>query len=118
MIDVGTYTDILILSDRFESAQGWVTQWSAIAPEAALNLLVTAQAGPLLQPYVESGQINGMVSGLTEAVALEASLGQKGAATSVWQAYQVGILVMLGGLVIGAVAGPVGYRPGRKRGRQ
>jgi hypothetical protein len=118
MIDVGAYTDILILSDRFESAQGWVAQWSAIAPEATLNLLVTAQAGPLLQPYVESGQINGMVAGLTEAVALEASLGQKGAAAAVWQAYQVGILVMLGGLVFGAVAGPVGYRPGRKRGRQ
>ena len=116
-IDAGDYTDVLVLSDQFESAQGWVEQWSAIAPETTLNLLVTAQAGPLLRPYVESGQIDGMVSGLTEAVAVEASLGQKGAATAVWQAYQVGILVMIGGLAFGAIAGSGGYRHSGKRGR-
>ncbi len=117
MMDTWDYTDVLVLSDQFESAQGWVEQWSAIAPETTLNLLVTAQAGPLLQPYVESGQIDGMVSGLIEAVAVEASLGEKGAATAVWQAYQVGILVMLGGLAFAAIAGSGGYRHSIKRGR-
>lgn len=115
-ISVDEYTDVLVLSDQFESAQGWVEQWHALAPETALNLLVTAQAGPLLQPYLESGQVDGMVSGLTEAVAVEASLGEKGAATAVWQAYQVGILVMIGGLAFGALAGSGGRRHSAKRG--
>ena len=117
-IDQDGYTGVLVLSGQFESAQAWVEQWHAIAPETSLNLLVTAQAGPLLQPYVESGQINGMVSGLTEAVAVEAHLGQKGAATAVWQAYQVGILVMIGGLAFGAIAGSAGYTYKNKRGER
>ena len=116
MLDQDGYTGVLVLSGQFESAQAWVEQWHAIAPETSLNLLVTAQAGPLFQPYVESGQVNGMVSGLTEAVAVEASLGQKGAATAVWQAYQVGILVMIGGLAFGAIAGSSGYPHKMKRG--
>ena len=104
-IEKGNYAGILVLSDQFESAQGWVEQWQVLAPEVPINLLVTAQAGPLLRPYVESGQINGMVSGLAEAVAVEAGLGQKGAATAVWHAYQVGIMVMIGGLALGGIAG-------------
>ena len=118
MLDQGGYTGVLVLSGQFESAQAWVEQWYAIAPETSLNLLVTAQAGPLLQPYVESGQINGMVSGLTEAVAVEAYLGQKGAATAVWQAYQVGILVMIGGLAFGAIAGSASFPYKNKRGER
>ena len=118
MLDQGGYTGVLVLSGQFESAQAWVEQWHAIAPETLLNLLVTAQAGPLLQPYVESGQINGMVSGLTEAVAVEAYLGQKGAATAVWQAYQVGILVMIGGLAFGAIAGSASFPYKNKRGER
>lgn len=110
------YTDVLILSDQFESARGWVEQWQALSPETTLNLLVTAQAGPMLHPYAESGQVNGLVAGLAEAVAVEASLGQKGPAAAVWQAYQVGILVMIGGLVLGAVAGIGGSRGQDERG--
>jgi hypothetical protein len=104
-LDAGAYTDVLVLSDQFESAQGWVEQWTLLAPESLMNMLVTAQAGPLLLPYVEAGQVKGMVSGLTQAVAMEAALGQKGPATAAWQAYQVGVLVMIGALVLGGIAG-------------
>lgn len=101
----GDYSDVMILSDQFESAQAWVEQWQTLAPETTINLLVTAQAGPLLRPYVESGQVHGLISGLAEAVVVEAGLGERGAATSVWQAYQLGILVMIGALVLGGLAG-------------
>ena len=104
-LNAGAYTDVLVLSDQFESAQGWVEQWTLLAPESLMNMLVTAQAGPLLLPYVEAGQVKGMVSGLTQAVAMEAVLGQKGPATAAWQAYQVGVLVMIGALVLGGIAG-------------
>lgn len=99
------YAGILILSNQFESAQGWVEQWQVLAPETPLHLLVAAQAGPLLQPYLDSGQISGMVSGLSGAVAVEAALGQSGEATSVWQAYQLGILILVGVLILGTISG-------------
>lgn len=108
----GDYAGVLILSDQFESAQAWVEQWQALSPEMPLHLLVTAQAGTLLQPYVDAGQVQGMVAGLPEAVAVEATLGQKGAATQVWQAYQVGILILIGGLALGGLTASNGGKRG------
>jgi hypothetical protein len=98
---------ILILSDRFESAQAWVEQLNARAPETPLGLAVTAQAGPLLQPYVDSGQVVGMVAGLPDVAALGAQLGEDGALGHRFRAYQAGVLVLIVALLLGAlVASP------------
>lgn len=103
---------ILIFSDRFEGAQAWVEQLNALSPETPLGLAVTAQAGPLMQPYVEAGQVVGMVAGLPDAAALEGQLGQAGALGHRFRAYQAGVLVVIVALVLGAVS--AAPRAGRK----
>ncbi len=97
------FDGVLILSDSFEGAQVWIEQLSTIMPKIPLNLLVTAKAGPMLLPYWESGQVNGMVSGLSEAAELERSLSDGEAAIRRWQAYQTGLLILIAVLVIGAI---------------
>ena len=94
---------IIILSDNAESAIAWIQQLSTLMPETPLHLLVTAQAGPMLMPYWESGQVDGFASGLPEAAALENELQIDGGAATRWRAYQTGVLIMIVLLVLGAV---------------
>jgi len=94
---------IFILSDSAESAIGWIQQLSTLMPETPLHLLVTAQAGPMLMPYWESGQVDGFASGLPEAAAFENELEIEGGAVTRWRAYQTGVLIMIVLLVLGAV---------------
>jgi hypothetical protein len=99
----GSYDGIVILSDTFESAQSWVEQLSARAPETALALMVTKQAAPLLEPYFDSGQIVGLAGGLQDGVTLSLLTEQTDLIDHRWRAYQVGIFVLVGALVLGAV---------------
>ncbi len=99
----GEFHGILILSDNAEHARVWVEQLSALTPETPLNLLVTAQAGPMLRPYVDSGQVTGMMAGISDAAGLETSRTQGPTASQRWQAYQVGLLTLIGVLILGVL---------------
>ena len=93
----------MILSNSYEGAAGWVEQMSALDPDRPIYLLVTAQAGPLLQPYYQSGQVAGMVSGMTEAAVVETLLDGEGQALVRWRSYQIGVLICLIVIVIGVI---------------
>lgn len=97
------YEGVLILSDGYEGARVWVEQLSALMPEASLNLLVTAQAGTMLLPYWESGQVTGMVSGISEAVGVDAVLSEEPTVAGYWRAYQTGVLMLIASLVVGTI---------------
>jgi hypothetical protein len=97
------FDGVLVLSDSFEGAQIWVEQLSSLMSETPLNLMVTAQAGAMLLPYWESGQVNGMASGLSEAVGMERALSDGEATSSRWKAYQTGLLILIAVMIIGAI---------------
>jgi hypothetical protein len=99
----GQYDGIVILSDNSEGAQSWVEQLSSRAPELPLALLVTAQSVPLLQPYFDSGQVVGIAGGLQDGVTLALLTGQNDLIDHRWRAYQIGVFVLVGALVLGAV---------------
>ena len=62
----------------------------------------SAQAGPLLAPYWETGQISGLISGLSDAHRVESVFGESQDAAYRWRAYRYGILIAIVMLVIGA----------------
>lgn len=100
------YDAVLVLSDNFEGAQTWIEQLTARAPETPLGVLATAQAAPLLQPYYESGQIVGVLSGFSDAVALgDLSDGDSGLGPR-WRAYQVGVVILMVVMILGAIFAP------------
>lgn len=112
------YDGLLVLSDNFEGAQTWIEQLSARSPETPIGMLVTSQAAPLLQPYFESGQIVGVVSGFSDAVALAQADGESAAVTPHWRAYQVGVVILMAAMVLGAVIAPVRASASNKRGER
>jgi hypothetical protein len=97
------FDGILILADTYEGARAWIEQLTILIPDTPINLLVTDQATPMLIPYFDSGQIMGMVSGLNGSAILETELSNGSQAASRWWAYQIGLFLLMGVMVVGAI---------------
>lgn len=100
----GGFDSILILSDTYGGARAWIEQLTVLMPDTPINLVVTAQAMPMLVPYFDSGQIIGMVSGLNDGVILETELSTGVMIGTRRRAYQVGLVILAAVMVIGAIS--------------
>ncbi len=98
-----SFDGIVILSGDYEGSRGWIEQLTALTPETPLLLLVTAQAGPIVMPYWESGQVIGLVAGKSEALVLESDQVEDRWLGNRWGAYRVGVLITIGFIVLGVI---------------
>jgi hypothetical protein len=104
------YAALIVMTDHAESGRVWVEQLQnrkQLDPLLAgqpLLVMASAQAGPLLQPYVSSGQIAGMISGLSDAARYEAANNiPPGRARSYWDAFGIGLMMAIALIVIGSL---------------
>ena len=104
------YAAVILLTDHAESARSWVEQLNAQKqkdPSLAnqpLLVVASAQAAPMLQPYVSSRQITGMVSGLPDAVRYEfVNNSRPGTARIYWDSFGVGLLMAVALITIGSL---------------
>jgi len=108
--NLSEYAAVILLTDHAESGRAWVEQLSSqkqIDPSLSnqpLLVAASAQAGPLLQPYVSSRQITGMVSGLSDAVRYEfVNNSRPGIARAYWDSFGVGLLMAIALITIGSL---------------
>ncbi len=97
------FDGILILADTYDGARAWIEQLTILLPETPINLLVTDQAMMMLRPYFDSGQITGLVSGLNGAALMETAFSHSNHTAAYWWAYQIGLLLLMVVMVIGAI---------------
>jgi hypothetical protein len=96
------YKAIILLTDNAESARAWVEQAQPQIGNTPLLIIASAQIAPLLRPYLDSKQVQGMVSGLLGGLAYEELNHQTGNVRGVWDAYQAGLIVAMIIVLIGA----------------
>jgi hypothetical protein len=122
------YSAVIVLTDHAESGRAWVEQLDiakqsdpSLANQSVI-LVTSAQAGPLLQPYVSSKQAAGMVNGLADAARFEyanAIPSTNWIARNYWDAFGFGILLAIVFIIIGSVWSLVsGLRARRASGEQ
>jgi hypothetical protein len=94
------YAAVIVLTDHAESGRVWVEQLDArkqsdsALTSQPLLVVASAQAGPLLQPYVSSRQIVGMISGLPDAARYEfVNNMPPGMARTYWDTFGIGLLL-------------------------
>ena len=110
---------VIVLTDDADHARTWIEQVGVRLGDRPLLMVVSAQAAPLVQPYVQSGQVKGMIAGLPGGIQYEI-LTQRtlGNARMAWNAYQAGMLLLVLMILIGgiyqAVSGLI-KTPKRKR---
>ena len=57
----------------------------------------------MLRPYAHSGQINGLISGLADAVRYEAANNRPGLARNYWDAFGAGMMLAVALIVLGGL---------------
>ena len=93
---------LIIVTDNASSARSWIEQTSLITRGAVPVLVISsAQAVPMIQPYYESGQIDGLVAGLYGGAVVE---NNSGTARRYWDAYSVGMLTAMVLILVGGLA--------------
>jgi hypothetical protein len=97
------FTMILVLTDSVETGRAWVEQVRPVSGSVPLTMVSSAQAGPLLQPYLDAGQIKGLVNGLMGGAMYEQQNGKPGLANKDWNAYQLGYVAGILMLILGGV---------------
>jgi hypothetical protein len=103
------YSALIVLTDHAESGRVWVEQLqSRKQADPSLNnkpllMAVSAQAGPLLQPYVSSRQITGMISGLSDAARYELNNNRSDVARPYWDTFGVGLMMAIGLIIMGSL---------------
>jgi hypothetical protein len=98
------FTALIIITDSADSARAWIEQTSLTKSAIPIVIISSAQAAPMIQPYYESQQIKGLVSGLYGGAVFEQNNGGiPGITRTYWDAYSLGmllavILILGGGL--------------------
>ncbi len=59
------FSMLILITDTAETGRAWMEQVQPLIPQMPLLMATSAQAAPMLQPYVESGQAAAMITGLT-----------------------------------------------------
>jgi hypothetical protein len=98
------FAAIIVLTDNADAGRTWIEQTASSRGASSMVIVSSAQAGPMLLPYVDSGQVNGLVSGMNGAAGAEqANGGLPGYVRRYWDAYSLGLylavmLIVAGGL--------------------
>ena len=108
------FAAVIILTDNADTGRNWIEQAGPQLGSTPMLMVISAQAEPMIRPYLDSGQLKGLVSGLSEAKIYEQanqSLGpihQFGLDNQYWDSFSVGMLVaellIVAGVVLGVVA--------------
>ena len=104
------YSALMVLTDHAASGRVWVEQLQnrktsdPALTNQPLLMIASAQAGPLLQPYVSSRQITGMISGLADAARYEfVNNSRPGIARSYWDTFGIGLMMSVVLIVVGSL---------------
>jgi hypothetical protein len=97
------FAAIIVITDGLESGRVWIEQTQDARGSSHMIVVSSAQAGPMLLPYFNSGQVQGLVSGLNGAAGPELSnSGLPGKVRQYWDAYSLGLYAAALLIVVGA----------------
>lgn len=95
------FAAVIVISDSVESGRAWVEQVQPSLGSTPMLLISSAQSAPMMEAYVQSGQLSGMLSGLAGSVSYEKLTQQPGTGHSYWIALQGGLAVVVALILVG-----------------
>jgi hypothetical protein len=103
---------VITLSDNPVTARWWIEQMAAAIPsdngERHLLVATSALADPFVRPYLDSQQVDGLISGINGAAAIEAGRKNFGPARQMLDSQGIAHLLMV---ILIAVGTMVGWMP-------
>ena len=104
---IGNFGMVIVITQDTDTARNWIEQVGPELGETPLQMVVSSQAEPLVQPYYAGipRQVSGIVTGLTGGVAYEVLEGTSGIASQSWDAYSISLTLAVIIFLVGGVFG-------------
>ena len=106
---IADFEMILVITDDPNTAKIWIEQVGNNLKDTPLNMVVSAQVEPLIQPYFRSSPqlLSGYVSGIIDSMSYETHLNRPNLANTVWLPFNIGIIITVATIFIGGLANGV-----------
>ena len=92
---------VIVITDSLETGRAWIEQVQPSLGKIPLLLVTSAQAGPMISPYLFSGQANGVIAGFPGNLVYEQLLNNGIGDPTNFLAYRTGMYILLVALIIG-----------------
>jgi hypothetical protein len=103
--NLNSFAAVIILTDNADTGRNWIEQAGPRLGNTPMLMIISTQAEPMIRPYFDSGQLKGLISGLTDAKVYEQAFNRPGLATHYWNSFSVGMLVAELLIAAGAILG-------------
>jgi hypothetical protein len=98
------FAAMIVITDNAESARTWIEQTAFDRGASPIIMVSSAQAAPMIQPYYESRQVSGVVSGLHGgAIFAQSNAGLPSAARNYWDAFSLGLFAAMAVMLLGGL---------------
>jgi hypothetical protein len=101
--EFSNFAAVIVMTDNPDTGRLWIEQAEPSLKSQPMLMVTSAQAEPMLRPYLASGQIKGMVSGLEDGVLYENLIESPGQARSYWDPFGVAVLAAELLIIVGGV---------------
>jgi hypothetical protein len=112
---IGDVHLIVLVASRPEFVRWWVEQVGSAKPDIPIVAAVSASVEPSVRPYLEAGQLRGLIAGLIGAADYDLQSGRPPAGEAAIDALTLGAAAVVLLIALGAI---VALQSNRKRGRK
>ncbi|MCG2784977.1 MAG: hypothetical protein L6461_07710 [Anaerolineae bacterium] len=88
------FSAVIVVTDNPDTGRIWVEQAGPVLQGQPMLMVISAQAEPMLIPYYDSGQVRGLLTGLSGGAVYESIRQQPGNAHLYWDSYGFGLIAM------------------------
>ncbi len=113
------FAALIILTDNADTGRTWIEQTRSSIGNTPILMIISAQAEPMIRPYYDSGQIQGLVTGLVGGKAYEKNYATPGLARRYWDSFGLGTLAAVVMVAAGSAWGMImAWRTRKKAGEE
>jgi hypothetical protein len=115
---ISNFAAVIVITENADTARYWIEQVKPSLGDTPLLVVISAQSAPMLQPYYDSGQVDGYLAGISGSAAFESLSGVTGVANEHYAVYQVTLLITTIIILIGGLISLIVRTPSAERSRQ
>ena len=92
---------VIVVTDSVDTGRSWIEQVQPVLGSTPMLLVTSAQASPMFLPYLQSGQVQGLLSGMSGGIAYERLSGSSELSSSYFNSYQYAMILGVAFVLLG-----------------
>jgi hypothetical protein len=102
---INDYAGVLVITENAETGRAWIEQFRGAVVKQPIMMVVSAQSSPIMRPYLDSGQLSGLVSGRVEGAMYDRLMDAPPRSSIELSSYQIGVLLAASLIILGGLFG-------------